>query len=91
MLTSCQLIQVTAAAVVDIWEIVSLLMLTRKWPINPFVVAFDVVVVGVSIFCFLVLGMTDYEGNQKTFAPGSTRSVWATDMNNGMIFMIVFW
>lgn len=69
----------------------ALLMLARKWPINPFVVVFDVVLVGVSMFCFLILGMTDYEGNQKTFAPGSTRSVWATDMNNAMIFMIVFW
>ncbi|KAM7216121.1 hypothetical protein V8F06_008496 [Rhypophila decipiens] len=81
---------VTASAIVDIYEIMSLLLLERKWPINPFVIVFDVVVVGVSIFCFLILGMTDYEGNQKTFAQGSTRSVWATDMNNGMIFMIVF-
>ncbi|KAM7202736.1 hypothetical protein V8F33_002662 [Rhypophila sp. PSN 637] len=82
---------VTASAIVDIYEIMSLLLLERKWPINPFVIVFDVVVVGVSIFCFLILGMTDYEGNQRTFAHGSTRSVWATDMNNGMIFMIVFW
>ena len=85
------LFQVTAASLVDIYEVLSLLLLKRKWPINPFVVGCDVVVTGVSIFCFLILGMTDYEGNQKSFAPGSARSAWATDMNNAMIFMIVFW
>lgn len=73
------------------YEVFFLLLLERKWPINPFVVGFDIVVTGVSIFCFLILGMTDYEANQKSSVPGSTRSVWATDMNNGMIFMIVFW
>ncbi|KAK3329874.1 hypothetical protein B0H66DRAFT_542245 [Apodospora peruviana] len=81
---------VVAAILMDFYEIMSLSILTRKRLINPVAVGFDVVVTGVAIFCFLVLGLTDFEGNQKSFGPGTTRSVWATDMNNAMIFMIVF-
>jgi hypothetical protein len=68
----------------DVYEIVSLLFLNRKRAINPVAVCFDIALIGVGIFCFLILGMVD-EGT------GEIRALWAKDMMNAMIFMIVFW
>lgn len=67
----------------DLYEIGSLLFLNRKRAINPVAVSFDIVLIGVGIFCFLILGMVD-EGT------GKLRASWAKDMTNAMIFMIVF-
>ncbi|KAH6854097.1 hypothetical protein B0I37DRAFT_361079 [Chaetomium sp. MPI-CAGE-AT-0009] len=70
--------------VVDAYEIGSLVFLNRKRAINPLAICFDIVLIGVGIFCFLILGMVD-EGT------GERRAHWAKDMTNAMIFMIVFW
>lgn len=66
------------------YEIGSLLFLNRRRAINPVAVCFDIALIGVGIFCFLILGMID-EGT------GKRRAIWAKDMTNAMIFMIVFW
>lgn len=50
---------------------------------NPVAVGFDVALIGVSIFCFLVLGTLDR-------GSGVRRGYWAVDMRNAMIFMVVF-
>jgi hypothetical protein len=68
---------------VDVYEVVSLLFLKRRRAINPLAVCFDIALIGTGIFCFLILGMAD-EGS------GGRRAYWAADMNNAMVFMIVF-
>ncbi|KAK3300711.1 uncharacterized protein B0H64DRAFT_381599 [Chaetomium fimeti] len=73
----------TFGIVADAYEIGSLLLLKRKRAINPLAIAFDIVLIGAGIFCFLILGMVD-EGT------GDLRARWAADMTNAMIFMIVF-
>ncbi|GAB1310709.1 MARVEL domain-containing protein [Madurella fahalii] len=68
---------------VDSYEVVSLLFLDRKRAVNPVSVCFDVAMIGAGIFCFLLLGMVDR-------GTGTVRGLWATDMTNAMVFMIVF-
>ncbi|KAH6650413.1 hypothetical protein F5144DRAFT_481008 [Chaetomium tenue] len=67
----------------DVYEIISLLLFNRKRAINTVAVCFDIVLIGVGIFCFLILGTVD-EGS------GDRRAHWAKDMTNAMIFIIVF-
>lgn len=69
----------------------SLLFHVRKRPINSFAVAFDIVVAGVGIFCFITLSLSGYEA-YHTFQTQATlpRVWWATDINTLMVFMLVF-
>lgn len=80
-----------AAIVADGWELVSLLFHARKKPINSIAVAFDIVVAGVGIFCFVMISLSGYEAYRvfqtKAMLP---RVWWATDMNTLMVFMLVF-
>lgn len=69
---------------VDGYEVVSLLFLDRKRAVNPVSVGFDVAMIGVGIFCFLLLSTADR-------GTGTVRGFWAADMTNAMVFMIVFW
>ncbi|KAL2256747.1 hypothetical protein VTK26DRAFT_1181 [Humicola hyalothermophila] len=68
---------------VDAYEVVSLLFFNRRRAVNPVAVGFDVALIGVGIFCFLLLGMVDR-------GSGELRGYWYSDMQNAMIFMIVF-
>lgn len=68
---------------VDLYEIVSHLFLNRRRAVNPVAVGFDVVLIGVGIFGFSILGMVDR-------GAGIRRGLWAIDMRSAMIFMIVF-
>lgn len=69
----------------------SLLFHARKRPINSIAVAFDIVVAGVGIFCFVMLSLSGYEAylnfQGQAMRP---RARWATDMNTLMVFMLVF-
>ena len=75
--------QVILGILVDGYEVVSLLFLNRRRAVNPVAVGFDVAMIGVGIFCFLLLGMVDR-------GSGTLRGFWFDDMQNAMIFMIVF-
>ncbi|EAQ92963.1 hypothetical protein CHGG_01198 [Chaetomium globosum CBS 148.51] len=75
--------QLAFGILADVYEIGSLLFLNRKRAINTVAVCFDIALIGVGIFCFLILGTVD-EGS------GERRAHWAKDMTNAMIFMIVF-
>ncbi|KAK4129067.1 hypothetical protein N657DRAFT_668157 [Parathielavia appendiculata] len=74
---------VITGILMDTYELVSLLFLKRRRAINPVVVCFDIALVGIGAFCFLVLGLVDR-------GSGERRSYWASDMSNVMVFMIVF-
>ncbi|KAK4235235.1 hypothetical protein C8A03DRAFT_36918 [Achaetomium macrosporum] len=74
---------VILGVMVDAYELVSLLFLTRRRAINPVAVCFDIALIGCGIFCFLVLGMVDR-------GVGERRGHWFADIRNAMIFMIIF-
>jgi len=70
---------------------VSLLFLARKRPINSIAVAFDIVVAGVGIFCFITVSLSGYEAYRGLQGQAMRpRARWASDMNTLMVFMLVF-
>ncbi|KAK3335836.1 hypothetical protein B0T19DRAFT_20588 [Cercophora scortea] len=81
---------VIVGTLMDSYEVVSLLFLKRRSPVNIVAVAVDVAVAISSVVCFLIIGLTDYGSDQSYIGWGSKRPDWAVDMNNCMIFMIVF-
>ncbi|KAK3694403.1 hypothetical protein B0T22DRAFT_70230 [Podospora appendiculata] len=81
---------VIVGILMDSYEVVSLLFLTRRSPVNIVAVAVDVAIAIASVVCFLIIGLTDYGSDQSYVGWGSRRPDWAIDMNNCMIFMIVF-
>ncbi|AEO70671.1 uncharacterized protein THITE_2122340 [Thermothielavioides terrestris NRRL 8126] len=74
---------VIVGILMDGYEVVSLLFLNRREAVNPVAVCFDVAMIGVGIFCFLILGSVEP-------GAGERHASWVTDMNNAMIFMVVF-
>ncbi|KAL1837209.1 hypothetical protein VTJ49DRAFT_4160 [Mycothermus thermophilus] len=74
---------VVGGVVIDTYELVSLLFLSRRRAINYPIMFFDVSMIAVGIFSFLVLGLVE-KGS------GRLRAAWAKDMTNAMIFMIIF-
>lgn len=76
------------------YEFVSLVFFTRKWAINPLVVFFDVAVAAVGVFCTVVINMSGHTAYQvvgfSAKSPLAIKSVWAYEVNNIMIFMMVF-
>ncbi|KAK3393374.1 hypothetical protein B0H63DRAFT_16723 [Podospora didyma] len=80
---------VAAAVIMDLYELISLVCLTRRWPINRIAVGFDLVLIAVGVFCFLVIGLADH-GVYRNLGLQGTESTWDVDVNNAMIFMIVF-
>ncbi|KAK4454533.1 hypothetical protein QBC34DRAFT_391970 [Podospora aff. communis PSN243] len=82
---------IIVALIMDTYEVISLLCLKRKRPINPVAVCFDIVVAGVGVFCFVAISMSGYSVYRGIGAqPGSPRYEWAGDVGNVMIFMMVF-
>ncbi|KAK3382737.1 hypothetical protein B0T24DRAFT_672697 [Lasiosphaeria ovina] len=83
---------VVAATLMNAYEVISLCFLDRKWPINPVAACFDIAFIAVGIFCFLILGTVDHgiyrPAGSVVVVSGS--SEWDVDVNNAMIFMIVF-
>ncbi|KAK1826377.1 hypothetical protein QBC39DRAFT_364573 [Podospora conica] len=82
---------VIVALLADGYELESLLFVKRKRPINSIAVAFDIVVAGVGIFCFITVSLSGYEAyrglQEQSMRP---RARWASDMNTLMVFMLVF-
>ncbi|KAK0657028.1 hypothetical protein B0T16DRAFT_452528 [Cercophora newfieldiana] len=77
--------------IMNTYEVVSLLCFKRRRPINPVAVCVDIAVAGVGVFCFVAISMSGYGVYRETGAQqGSTRWVWAGDISNVMIFMMVF-
>ncbi|KAK4184704.1 hypothetical protein QBC35DRAFT_416398 [Podospora australis] len=75
----------------DAFEIFSLLWIKgRRHAINPVAIGFDIALIGAGIFSFLIINMADDEPGMVFENPESRHSVWALDMRNAMIFMIVF-
>ncbi|KAL2271406.1 hypothetical protein VTJ83DRAFT_777 [Remersonia thermophila] len=74
---------VIVGVIVDMYEVISLLFLRRRRAVNYLVMFLDVTMIAVAIFAFLVLGLAD-KGS------GQLRAIWAKDMTNAMIFMIIF-
>ncbi|KAL2193717.1 hypothetical protein P885DRAFT_80942 [Corynascus similis CBS 632.67] len=72
-----------AAFLADTYEMISLLFLNRKKAISPVSVCFDILLVGLGIFSFMVLSMVNGEGSEQ-------QARWAADTVNAMIVMIVF-
>ncbi|KAK0751802.1 hypothetical protein B0T18DRAFT_319752 [Schizothecium vesticola] len=82
---------IIVAILADGYELVSLLFLARKRPINSIAVAFDIVVAGVGIFCFITVSLSGYEAYRGLQGQAMRpRARWATDMNTLMVFMLVF-
>ncbi|KAK3989898.1 hypothetical protein QBC44DRAFT_326284 [Cladorrhinum sp. PSN332] len=73
---------------VDAYELVSLLWLDRKRALNPVAIGFDVVLIGTTIFCFLILSMVEDEPGSAVRDSHDRHAYWASDMSNAMIFMI---
>ncbi|AEO53764.1 hypothetical protein MYCTH_2055207, partial [Thermothelomyces thermophilus ATCC 42464] len=69
-----------AGVMVDTYEVVYLLFLSRRRSISPMAVRFDVLSVGSGIFCFMVLGITDK-------GAGGRRACWAADMIKAMVYL----
>ncbi|KAK1757877.1 hypothetical protein QBC47DRAFT_166603 [Echria macrotheca] len=82
---------VATAILSDSYEVVSLLFLKRKRPLNPAIVICDVAVAAVGVFCFVMISGSGYDVYKGTTPRlGTLRPLWADDINNAMIFMMVF-
>lgn len=77
--------------ILDLFEVFSLLWLkSRRKAIHPVAIGFDVALIGTGIFCFLIINMVDSDPGRVFERPDSKHGMWALDMRNAMIFMIVF-
>jgi len=59
------------------------------------VVCLDIVVAAVGVFCFVAISMSGYNATYHALMVDfdgnlSPRALWSTDVNNVMIFMMVF-
>ena len=82
--------QIATALLIDLYEIVSLLFLKRKRPINLVAICVDVVVTAVGVFCFLAISMSGYNVYLGNFWAETDRAEWAAEIGYAMIFMMVF-
>jgi len=82
---------IIVGVIMDAYEVVSLLCFKRKRPINPVAVCVDIAVAAVGVFCFIAISMSGYSVYRSIGAQeGSTRWIWAGDVNYVMVFMMVF-
>jgi len=84
-------VQIIVAMIMNTYEVISLLCFKRKRAINPVAVCVDIAVAAVGVICFVAISMSGYGVYRGIGAqPGSSRWVWSGDVNNVMIFMMVF-